>query len=58
MATSRTPTTASTPELAVRIVASLANSITYANKALLNPKVKVVTVDGKAATDPKYPVKR
>lgn len=52
------PTTASTPELAVRIVASLANSITYTHKALLNPKVKVITVDGKAATDPKYPVKR
>lgn len=43
------PTTASTPELALRIAASLANSITYSSKALLNPKVKVLTIDGKAA---------
>jgi hypothetical protein len=43
------PTTASTPELALRIAASLANSITYSSKALLNPKVKALTIDGKAA---------
>jgi hypothetical protein len=43
------PTTASTPELALRIAASLASSITYSSKALLNPKVKALTIDGKAA---------
>lgn len=43
------PTTASTPELALRIAASLANSITYSSKALLNPKVKALSIDGKAA---------
>jgi hypothetical protein len=52
------PTTAATPELAVRIVASLANSISYATKSMLNTKVKAVTIDGKAAGEAGYPLKR
>lgn len=48
------PTTAGTSELAVRIVASLPNSISYATRTMLSPKVKVLTVDGKSATDAGY----
>lgn len=51
------PTMASTAELAVRIVASLANSVSYAPKAMLNSKVKALTVGGKSASDPDYPIK-
>jgi hypothetical protein len=51
------PTTATTPELAVRIVASLPNSITYATKSMLNPKVRALTVDGKAAGGAGYALK-
>jgi len=51
------PTTAGTSELAVRIVASLPSSISYAPRSLLNPKVKVLTIDGKSATDADYPLK-
>jgi hypothetical protein len=48
------PTTAATSELAVRIVASLPNAISYATRPMLSPKVKVLTVDGKSATQPGY----
>jgi hypothetical protein len=52
------PTTASTPEIAVRIAASLASSMTYCTKNMLNAKVKALAVNGKDATDPAYPLKR
>jgi hypothetical protein len=52
------PTTASTPDLAIRIAASLANAISYGTPAMLNPKVKALTVDGKSATQPGYALKR
>jgi hypothetical protein len=50
------PTTASTPEIAVRVAASLAGAITYASKEMLNPKLKVLTVDKKSAGQPGYAV--
>lgn len=50
------PTTAASADLAVRITASLANTISYATEAELMPKVKVLTVDGKSAKDPGYPL--
>lgn len=52
------PTTAATPELAVRIVASLPGAISYATQGMLSSKVKAVTVGGKSAKDPGYPIKR
>lgn len=52
------PTVASSPELAVRIAASLANAITYANEGMLNPKVKVLSINGKSAKDSAYPLNR
>ncbi|MEY4513353.1 MAG: hypothetical protein RLZZ450_5475 [Pseudomonadota bacterium] len=51
------PTTASSSELAQRIAASLPGAITYANKALLNAKLKVLTIDGKAAGQAGYALK-
>jgi hypothetical protein len=53
----RPPTTASSPVIAQRIAASLAGAITYADKSLLNAKLKVLTVDGKAAGQPGYAIK-
>ena len=44
-------------ELAQRIAASLPGAITYSAKALLNAKLKVLTVDGKAAGTPGYAIK-
>jgi len=51
------PTTASSPAIAMRIAASLAGALTYSEKALLNAKLKVLTVDGKAAGQAGYPFK-
>lgn len=51
------PTTAGTSELALRIVASLPNAISYTTRAMLSPKVKVLTLDGKSATDAGYGLK-
>lgn len=48
------PTTASTPDIAVRVAASLAGAITYASKAMLNPKLKVLTVDKKSVGQAGY----
>jgi hypothetical protein len=42
------PTTASSPDLAIRIAAALAGAITYVPKDMLNPKLKVLTIDGKS----------
>ena len=51
------PTTAATPDLAMRIVASLAHTVSYGTKAMLNPKVKAISVDGKSAADGGYALK-
>ena len=52
------PTTASSSELAQRIAASLPGAVTYAEKSLLNAKLKVLTVDGKAAGQAGYALHR
>lgn len=52
------PKTVPTPELAVRVVAAIPTAVTYARKALLNPKVKALTIDGKAAGQPGYALAR
>jgi hypothetical protein len=51
------PTMAASPALAQRIAATLPGAITYADKALLNAKLKVLTVDGKAAGSAGYALK-
>lgn len=48
------PKSIPTAELAVRVVAAVPAAITYARRALLNPKVKALTIDGKAAGEPGY----
>jgi len=48
------PKTVPTADLAVRVVAALPNAVTYARPSLLNPKVKTVKIDGKAAGQPGY----
>lgn len=53
----RQPTTAGTSDLAVRIVSSLPNAISYATRSMLSPNVKVLTVDGKSASDAGYGLK-
>lgn len=42
------PRTAPSAELAARIAASLPGAITYVAPAMVNPSVKVLTIDGKA----------
>lgn len=51
------PTMAASSELAQRITATLPGAITYATKAMLNAKLKALTVDGKAAGAAGYPIK-
>lgn len=48
------PKSIPTDELAVRVVAAVPAALTYARKSLLNPKVKVLTIDGKAAGEAGY----
>lgn len=50
------PTTASTPELALRIAGALDGAITYTTKSALPAKsaLKVLSVDGTAAGQPAY----
>ena len=50
------PKSVPSAEIAVRVVAALPTAITYARRAQLNPKVKVLTVDGKSAGQPDYPI--
>ena len=50
------PKSIPTAELAVRVVAAVPAAITYARRAMLNPKVKVLTIDGIAAGEPSYPL--
>jgi hypothetical protein len=48
------PKSIPTAELAVRVVAAVPAAVTYARRNMLNPKVKVLTVDGKSAGDKDY----
>jgi hypothetical protein len=48
------PKSIPTAELAVRVVAAVPSAITYARRAMLNPKVKALSIDGKAAGEPGY----
>ena len=50
------PKTVPTPELAVRLAASVPGIITYATPDLVNAAVKVLTVGGKAPGQPGYPL--
>jgi hypothetical protein len=50
------PKTVPSAELAVRIAASLAGAVTYALPAQVNASVRVLTVNGKAAGQPQYPL--
>jgi len=56
----RPPTIASTPELALRIVEALKGAITYAvpSPALARLRIKILTVEGKSAGQPGYPLTR
>jgi ABC-type phosphate transport system substrate-binding protein len=49
------PRTVPSPELAVRVVASLPGAITYVSPSQVTTNVRVLTVDGKAHTAPDYP---
>ena len=51
------PTTASTPQLALRMAAALPGAVSYATEIAVLPMHKVLTVDGKKATDYGYPIK-
>jgi hypothetical protein len=48
------PPTASTEELALRVVAALPGAITYATRANVLPGLKVLTVDRKRPDEPGY----
>lgn len=50
------PKTVPSPELALRVVASLVGAITYVAPELANASVKVLTIDGKAPGQPGYPL--
>jgi len=50
------PKTVPSPELAVRITASLPGAITYCTQELVNASVKVLTVGGKAPGASGYPL--
>jgi hypothetical protein len=51
------PTTASTPQLALRMAAVLPGAVSYATEIAVLPTHKVLTVDGKKATDYGYPIR-
>lgn len=50
------PRTLPTPDLAVRVVASLPGAITYVSAKTATNGVRVLRVDGKLPTDPGYPL--
>jgi hypothetical protein len=50
------PKTVPSPDLAVRIASSLPGAITYCTQEMVNASVKVLTVGGKAAGSPGYPL--
>jgi hypothetical protein len=51
------PRTVPSAALALRVTASLPGAITYCVPELLDTSVRALTVDGKAATHPEYPLK-
>jgi hypothetical protein len=51
------PTTASTPQIAIRMAAVLPGAVTYAPEIAVLPSLKVLTVDGKRASDYGYPIR-
>jgi hypothetical protein len=51
------PRTVPSAALALRVAASLPGAITYSLPELFNASVSALTVDGKAATHPQYPLK-
>lgn len=48
------PRTLPSPEMAVRVVASLPNAITYIDSKTASSGIRVLRVDGKLSTDPGY----
>jgi hypothetical protein len=52
------PRTASTPELAIRIVAVLKGAITYADPSSVSGNLKMLTIDGKSVSQHGYPLRR
>lgn len=48
------PRTLTSPELAVKVVASLPGAITYVSASAVTSNVRVITVDGKAAAQSGY----
>ena len=50
------PKTVPSPDLAVRLAASVPGIITYASAELVNASVKVLTVGGKSPSDSGYPL--
>ena len=50
------PKTVPTPELAVRLTASVPGIITYGTQDLVNASVRVLTIGGKAPGQPGYPL--
>jgi hypothetical protein len=48
------PRTLPSPELAVRVVLSFAGAITYTTADMVKPGLNVLSIDGKAPTDPNY----
>lgn len=51
---SQPPRTVPSGELAVRVAVSFAGAITYTVPELLKPGLTVLTIDGKAASDPRF----
>ena len=50
------PKAVQSAELAIRVVASLPGAITYGTSDLVNKQVRALTIDGKAAGQPGYPL--
>jgi hypothetical protein len=52
------PTSAPSPEFAVRVAATLVGAITYGNRAMLTPKVRALRIDGRTPEQPGYALAR
>lgn len=48
------PRTLPSPELAVRVVVSFPGAITYTTAEMVKPGLNVLSIDGRAPTDPNY----
>jgi hypothetical protein len=51
------PRTVPSADLAVRVAGSLPGAITYIAPEMLNQNVRALTIDGKSASQPDYPLK-